>query len=221
MTQSESKMDNFYFGIGGEHHVIGNFIMRGYEATKISPDFGYDIHITNKYLVMKGKQEESKDFYLQVKTRLIQTEVADKTVTFYVEKDAIEQMISDKTAILVCVMMKGVIPCDSFSEDVLHTLDFNQISGNQTNLDRSIYRDFEVHGVFWLSNSDMAYLINNTFLGDYTYKEKQYKTIRYNFQASHILGQAEEYLDLTDSRKYLFSITDLSHWTFQNRGLFY
>jgi hypothetical protein len=87
VTQSKHFLDNLYFGIGGEHYVMGNFLMRGYEAIKLSPDFGYDIHVTNKNMVMKGEQTENISLYLQVKTRLVLPQASNTVVEFYVDKD--------------------------------------------------------------------------------------------------------------------------------------
>lgn len=218
-------MDNLYFGIGGEHYVMGNFIMRGYEAVKLSPDIGYDIHVTNKHMVMNGRQSIDESYYLQVKTRLIRPESSDKIVTFYIENDRVNQMISDNTAILVCVMVKGVIPFDSFSSDPLHTWDTNESSGSQYNLDKSIYSEFDIFGNFWLSNLDLKFLKQNNYLGDDHKNGVHYKTIKYNFFDSSILIVKEKDSDdwdqlfITSSRQYLFSITNLSNWSAEHRRL--
>jgi len=217
-------MDNLYFGIGGEHYVMGNFIMRGYEAVKLSPDFGYDIHVTNKHMVMNGRESEDESYYLQVKTRLIIPSSPDKIVKFFIEEKSLTQMISDKSAILVCVMVRGIIPFDSFDHDPLHTIDMNEISGSQSNLDKSFYSDFEVYNKIWLSNLDLNYLKQNNFLGDHYIDGDHYKIINYNFENATILRVEEredKYCDLfiTESRRHLFSITGLQEWSIENRGL--
>jgi hypothetical protein len=220
VTQSNHVLDNLYFGMGGEYYVMGNFFMRGYEAIKLSPDFGYDIHVTNKYMVMSGRQTENINLYLQVKTRLVLPQASNTVVTFYVDKDSLTQMISDDSAFLVCVMMKGVIPFDSFNFDPLHTWDLNEFHDQQYDLDKSLYRDFEPYGYFWLSNNDLAYLQSNDFLGDYSRNGVNYKTLRYDFKFHGIVDNSDTPQVIGDSRRYLFSLTNDDYWSYDHSQLF-
>ena len=68
MRDSE-LFNNLYFGIGGEHLVMSDFIMRGFEAVKITPDFAYDIKVTNKHKFLTKQNETEKELYLQVDSK--------------------------------------------------------------------------------------------------------------------------------------------------------
>lgn len=80
-------------------------------------------------------------------------------------------MILDNEAILVCVMVNGNIPFDSYSDDVLHTMDTNYVSGSQRNLSKAIYPQFVVNDVFWLSNKDLEFLDKQNCIGEYYNKD--------------------------------------------------
>ncbi|MNB77503.1 hypothetical protein D3C75_241890 [compost metagenome] len=100
-------------------------------------------------------------------------------------------------------------------------MDSNYVSGSQRNLSKAIYPEFVENGVFWLSNNDLEYLDKHNCVGEYTSNGRYYRSINYNLEFCCIVGQMGEKIELTDSRTHLFSITNLSFWTYQNRRLEY
>ncbi|MEC1406958.1 hypothetical protein [Bacillus halotolerans] len=212
--------NNLYFGIGGEHLVMSDFLMRGFEAVKITPDFGYDILVTNKHKLLTKQAEEEIQLYLQVKTRLIYPAASSTDLDILIEKKNYSYLLSDKDSYLVIVTVKGVLANDSWSEDPLQTFDFNVISDSQRNLDRSIYQYFIPHNFTWLNHNDLKYLDNNNFISECNINGVQYLKIRYDIN-NRIYDNKNEYHELSDSRTSLFSMTDMNYWTYNNTNLFF
>ncbi|MED0772209.1 hypothetical protein [Bacillus siamensis] len=212
--------NNLYFGIGGEHLVMSDFIMRGFEAVKITPDFGYDILVTNKHKLLTKQTEEEIQLYLQVKTRLIYPEASNTDLNIFIEKKNYSYLLSDKNSYLVIVTVKGVLANDTWSEDPLQTYDFNAISDSQRNLDRSIYQYFIPHNFTWLNHDDLKYLDNNNFISECVINRVQYFKIRYDIN-NRLYDNNNDYHELSDSRTSLFSMTNMNYWTYNNVSLFY
>lgn len=210
--------NNLYFGIGGEHLVMSDFIMRGFEAVKITPDFGYDILVTNKHKFLTKQNETEKELYLQVKTRLTYPFAKETELSVLIEKNNFSYLLSDKKSHLVIVTLKGVLASDSFSGDTTQTLDANAMSGTQRNLDKSHYQYFEPHYYIWLDHCDLKYLNENNFTSECTVKGVKYIKIRYD--SNVLINNTGEHHDLGDSRKYLFSMTDMDFWTYNHKKLF-
>ncbi|MCY7973740.1 hypothetical protein P8843_06540 [Bacillus inaquosorum] len=212
--------NNLYFGIGGEHLVMSDFLMRGFEAVKITPDFGYDILVTNKHKLLTKQAEEEIQLYLQVKTRLIYPAASSTDLDILIEKKNYSYLLSDKDSYLVIVTVKGVLANDSWSEDPLQTFDFNVISDSQRNLDRSIYQYFIPHNFTWLNHNDLKYLDDNNFISECNINGVQYLKIRYDIN-NRIYDNKNEYHELSDSRTSLFSMTNMNYWTYNNTNLFF
>ncbi|MDA7028220.1 hypothetical protein PJ311_16755 [Bacillus sp. CLL-7-23] len=209
---------NLYFGMGGEYLVMSDFIMRGFEAVKITPDFGYDVLVTNKHKYLSQQFETEKELYLQVKTRLIYPEANNTALEVFIEKNNFSYLLSDEKAHLVIVTVKGVMVHDSWSEDPSQRFDWNAMSRTQRNLDRSHYQYFKPHYFIWLSHSDLIYLHKSNFTSECTIENIQYIKIRYD--SNFIIDNNGESHLLGDSRTHLFSITDMDFWNYNHQNLF-
>ncbi|MDA1476144.1 hypothetical protein [Bacillus changyiensis] len=85
---------------------MSDFIMRGFEAIKITPDFGYDVLVTNKHKSLSQQFETEKELYLQVKTRLIYPEACDTKLEVLIEKNNFSYLLSDEKAYLVSLLLR-------------------------------------------------------------------------------------------------------------------
>lgn len=214
----DKDFNNLYFGIGGEYLVMSDFIMRGFEAVKITPDFGYDVLVTNKHKFLTQQVATEEELYLQVKTRLTYPDAKETHLDVYIEKNNFSYLLSDEKSHLVIVTVKGVLVSDSWSEDPTQTLDANAMSGTQRNLDKSHYQYFEPHYYIWLDHYDLKHLHNHNFTSESTINGVQYIKIRYDLNV--IIDNTGDHYDLGHSRTHLFSMTDMNFWTYNHKKLF-
>lgn len=104
MKITKDNYEEFYFGEASERFIQSEFYSQGYEATKMSPDIGYDLLVTNCART-KFLGEEPRQYNIQVKSRVCY----EKKVCFYIDETEYDSLIGDKNSYLVCVLCKPEI----------------------------------------------------------------------------------------------------------------
>jgi len=63
--------NDLYTGLGVEHYTISQLLLLGYEAYKMTADFGFDIITSNQMKKSYQKEDIQEAKYLQIKSRII------------------------------------------------------------------------------------------------------------------------------------------------------
>lgn len=107
MPIDETSYKNFYLGNGAEYHIMSELFLHGYEASKMTPDIGIDILVTNKARQYYEKKEE-KSFYFQVKSTFL---INDEAI-FYLKEEELNFLISDPSIYLILCYFSPEIAAD-------------------------------------------------------------------------------------------------------------
>ena len=171
MPITKQNYKNFYLGTGAEFHLMSAAFLLGYEAHKITPDVGLDILVTNKAR-QKFESADPINLFLQVKS----TFLINGEAIFFIEKDDLDMLANDQSAVIVFCYFSPIIKADpkSFSNGFSDTEWFEreEASWMQQLYDqefRLIRKDgnsssIEFKGLpidyFWLNNQQLKRAIN-------------------------------------------------------------
>jgi len=99
MKITEDNYGQFYFGNANECYIQSEFNLNGYEASKPSPDIGYDLIVTNCARV-KFLEEEAKQYDVQVKSTVCNNKGES---LIYIDDDDFNMLCENDNGYLVCV----------------------------------------------------------------------------------------------------------------------
>lgn len=126
---------NFYFGTSAEFQIMSEVFLLGHEASKLTPDAGFDLIVTNK---ARQRFENSKPscFYLQIKFAF----EIDKNIRFYINRNEFDLLCADDSAVAVFCYAQPEIAYDPRSFDQRHIQsDMHWEQQNQKDFDRLVY----------------------------------------------------------------------------------
>lgn len=169
MPIDNRSFENFYQGTCAENYVSSLFYFAGYEASKLSPDAGIDLLITN-IARAKFKSEAETIAKIQVKSSILDSTGA----AFYMEEDELDFLSTTEDRFTIFVLLgnfKGnfdPISFDIYADQVDKAIDADILRYEEAQMAES-GRARKVQGlssifdfsqsdfnIFWLNSAQMA-----------------------------------------------------------------
>lgn len=118
MPISKHQLRNYYFGMGIESYVMSQLQMMNCQVSKLNPDFGFDLHVTN-IAATQYLGANNVDQYIQVKSRIYRSSQKTKKYQFRINQSDYNLIQNTPNALVVFVIAKPQIYGDplSFEED--------------------------------------------------------------------------------------------------------
>ncbi len=118
MPIKPEHLRNFYFGAGAESFISSQLQMFNCQVGKLSPDFGFDLHVTN-LAAANYLEAQQVDYYIQIKAQIYYSSRNESKYRYIISEQDIELIKSTPNAIVIFAIAKPRIlgdPC-SFDEN--------------------------------------------------------------------------------------------------------
>ncbi|MCY9549037.1 hypothetical protein [Lysinibacillus xylanilyticus] len=175
----------FYLGTGVELYIQSQIYMLGYEAYKLSPDFGIDLHVTNKF----EHDYNNKDFFnkfLQIKSTPV---FGNGKCDFYIDEKDFELITFnvDHYLLLVVCFFESTTDPVSLSPTYLQTddmlaamIDSYTKNGFYNSREKKkmldLYNSNNIDYI-WINSNQLKLLKNRDFVKKTTFPDKSVKYV--------------------------------------------